>query len=512
MKVLPRSFPLPTGTAEQCARLRELLIALGYTPASLAERTGSSIMDDRPDARDPRGDGDPRDGLDVVIRLFWLSEAVPRSAMFQLLPADAWELLEGIGLVQHDPESDMCSAWFALYPVGSLFIVSDQLQSVLQDNAPADVVYPALTGSTVEFLSALPSTPCASLLDLGCGTGIAALAAAAGCAGHAWAVDIAARSTRFTEFNALLNGIANVTVLQGDVYGPVAGQTFDRIVAHPPFMPKLQATLIFADGGEDGEQITRRVVAGLGDHLRPGGRLYCRCLATDRKDAPLEQRVREMLGAAAPHFDVLVLARKTMPATQFFCQLLARGEVSAEAYAKQMGVYADLGVENLVLCTVVIERHAEPRQPLDIRRELAPRVEPQPELADWLFRWERAAGDPGAAAKMLPATPVASKHAEIRLAHHMDRGELRAHGCTVTTRFPFSFTFESSPGLALLLGRCDGTRTVAALLDELKQIGALPLDTEVENFLHLVRRLVGGGALEIPEHQLPQPPERYARS
>jgi methylase of polypeptide subunit release factors len=69
------------------------------------------------------------------------------------------------------------------------------------------------------------------------GTGIAALVAAQKDAAHAWAFDITARATHFAEFNRRLNAIPNVTAAEGDLYAPAGGQTFDRIVAHPPYLP-----------------------------------------------------------------------------------------------------------------------------------------------------------------------------------------------------------------------------------------------------------------------------------
>src|ERR1035437_2091384 len=84
----------------------------------------------------------------------------------------------------------------------------------------ADAVYPAGIENTVAFMATLPETPCEALLDIGTGTGIAALDGAR-LARHAWGTDIAARSVQFAEFNRRLNGIENACVLMGDLYAPV---------------------------------------------------------------------------------------------------------------------------------------------------------------------------------------------------------------------------------------------------------------------------------------------------
>jgi SAM-dependent methyltransferase len=115
-------------------------------------------------------------------------------------------------------------------------------------------------------------------------------------AGHVWATDISTRCTIFAEFNRRLAGLENMTVVEGDMYAPVEGLTFDRIVTHPPYIPAKQTELIFRDGGEDGEQIIRRAVEGLPRFLRPGGKFYALLMATDREGEDFQQRIRNGWG------------------------------------------------------------------------------------------------------------------------------------------------------------------------------------------------------------------------
>jgi hypothetical protein len=124
---------------------------------------------------------------------------------------------------------------------------------------------------------------------------------------------------------------------------------------------------------------------------------------------------------------------------------------------------------------------------------------------DWLLRWERAASDPSFAARLAAARPVLHPMAEVQLRHHMREGELRAEGCAAITDFPFPFSFESTPGAALLLARCDGTRTVAELHTEMSSLGTVPAGVTLEQFIPLIRMLAGGGVLEIDGFALPRP-------
>src|SRR5262249_30026279 len=137
-----------------------------------------------------------------------------------------------------------------LYPVASLYIASDRGMAIDKSDITSEreVVYPAITTNTRRFLDSLPETPCEDLLDLCSGSGIAAFVGAVHYARQAWSCDLAERSVRFAEFNRRLNGIENVTCLQGDLYRPVVDLTFDRIVAHPPYVPSEGQEVLFRDG------------------------------------------------------------------------------------------------------------------------------------------------------------------------------------------------------------------------------------------------------------------------
>src|SRR5262249_43454286 len=144
---------------------------------------------------------------------------------------------------------------------------------------------------------------------------------------HVWAVDITERAVHFAEFGRRLNAIPNVTILRGDLFEPCGGRQFDRIVTHPPYALHSTSGYVYADGGDDGEQLTRRILAAAHRHLAPGGTLAVWTTALDLKGAPLEQRVRSMLGEGQAECDVAVLAEEThAPETFAIATVAARGE------------------------------------------------------------------------------------------------------------------------------------------------------------------------------------------
>jgi HemK-related putative methylase len=109
----------------------------------------------------------------------------------------------------------------------------------------------------------------ASVLDLGTGSGIAAVAAAQW-AGRVVGVDINPAAVRCARINLLLNQVEDrVEVREGDLFAPVQGERFDRVLFNPPFFHGLPATPL--EGAFRGLDVAQRFAAGLRGHLRPGG-------------------------------------------------------------------------------------------------------------------------------------------------------------------------------------------------------------------------------------------------
>ena len=503
----PLALRLRIGRPEEFVQLRQFLEQASFTEAGICARGQCETVGDFPV---PDEAPEPADALDVCLNLFLHGFSQPRAAVERFFGPAACELIERLGLVTTDhSDATRCYAPMALYPIYGLYLVSDQprtLQKSLSE-VQEDVVYPALPTTTSEFMASLPSTPCDRLLDLGSGTGVAALYAARHYASHAWAVDLTERSTRVCEFNARLNGIDNNTALQGDLYNPVADLTFDRIVAHPPYMPTENNQLIFRDGGEDGEFLTRKIIAGLPRHLAPGGRLHCRTLATDRKELPVQRRFRATLGEQHDEFDVAVVTNMSIPPARYYFRMITSGGLTPAGLSQQIASFESIGVESVLITFITIERHTENVPAITARRHLEQGRVPDPEAVDWLLRWERAlVRDQQLNDQLRASMPTVSPRAKIQLDHQMIDGRLRARGCTVSAGRPFNFILESSPGLVLVIGACTGTRTVDQLHAEMKTVGAIPPETPIDEFLQFVRTLIGGGILEVPAFSLPLPP------
>jgi release factor glutamine methyltransferase len=134
-----------------------------------------------------------------------------------------------------------------------------------------------------ETLRRLSARPTPRVLELCTGSGCVALAVARAIPGaRVFATEISGDALRRAEGNAALNGIENVTFLQGSLFEPVEGEKFDAVLSNPPYVktgeieglaPEIRDWEPFTalDGGEDGLHFYREIIPQAGEYLSPGG-------------------------------------------------------------------------------------------------------------------------------------------------------------------------------------------------------------------------------------------------
>lgn len=115
--------------------------------------------------------------------------------------------------------------------------------------------------------------------DVCTGSGLVAVSAALGGAGHVVAIDVSRRAVLTAQLNGALNGV-RIDARRGDLLAPVAGERFDLIASNPPYLPGLAGLARPArgparawEGGPDGRTFLDRLIAAAPAHLRPGGAL-----------------------------------------------------------------------------------------------------------------------------------------------------------------------------------------------------------------------------------------------
>ena len=122
-----------------------------------------------------------------------------------------------------------------------------------------------------------------SVLDIGTGSGAAAISVALAVPGlDVCGVDISEAALSVAQINAKRHS-ADVLLMKSDIFSSLSGQRFDLILSNPPYIPEAQMPqlppevrmepAIALNGGADGLAIIRRIIAGLPNHLAPGGSL-----------------------------------------------------------------------------------------------------------------------------------------------------------------------------------------------------------------------------------------------
>jgi methylase of polypeptide subunit release factors len=112
--------------------------------------------------------------------------------------------------------------------------------------------------------------PSAVTLDFGTGCGFLALEAAS-YSDCVVATDINPRAISFTDFNAALNDIRNVTAIAGDSFAPVAERQFTRIIANPPFFLTPVRRYTYSDSPIELDGFCRLLAREAPLHLAEGG-------------------------------------------------------------------------------------------------------------------------------------------------------------------------------------------------------------------------------------------------
>ena len=148
--------------------------------------------------------------------------------------------------------------------------------------------------------------PGATVLDLCCGSGAVGAALAAAVPGiELYAVDIDPAAVRSARRN-----LPAAHVYEGDLYAPLPSTLHGRVdmlVVIAPYVPTASIRLMHPeardhepaaalDGGPDGLDVLRRVLAGIGTWLAPGAHLLTET-GEDQVDAALAEFARHGLAA-----------------------------------------------------------------------------------------------------------------------------------------------------------------------------------------------------------------------
>ena len=204
--------------------------------------------------------------VETLIRLFFMGKPVVQDVAQRVLqPMDIDNWLEA-GLIEVN--DGQVTSLVKFIPYRGLLLISDF------EWAPEAVSHRqpvmGITGSTQFLAKVTVRRPSRLTLDLGTGTGVQALLAARH-SEQVISVDLSPRALEFARFNAQLNGVTNIEFIEGDLFEPVEGLSFDLIVSNPPFLISPESQCLYRDNPLDGDEFVRGIVREMPRFLNQGG-------------------------------------------------------------------------------------------------------------------------------------------------------------------------------------------------------------------------------------------------
>ncbi len=487
-------------------------------PAAAAALTREQLV---PARRALAGRGSASGAVGTLTSLFVLAapwaEPVTRGALDAALPLLGSAGAQALGLVRvagADP-GDAVRPLVELLPweVGDgrdRWIASDLGETALGAAVPTDHVL-GLGAASTTLANLTPRTPVGRALDVGTGCGVQALLAA-GHGGAVVATDTSERALAFAALNADLAG-TSLDLRRGDLFEPVAGETFDLVVSNPPFVITPRRADVpgwtYRDGGRTGDDVVREMVLGAGRALAPGGTAV---MLGDwehhggegwvaRVERWVERSAAARTAAGLGPLDAWVVQREVLDPAQYAATWVRDGgALPGAATDALVGAWLDdlegRGVEAVGFGYVVL--HAAPTQRRPWRRAeevTAPLGDAVgAHVAAVIDAQEALAGLDDAALATL-ALVTAPDVTEQR--HHVP-GEAGPRVITLRQGGGYGRTVDASTELAALVGACDGTLTVAQVVAALGELLDAPTGELTQALLPQVRRLVEDGLLVLP--------------
>jgi SAM-dependent methyltransferase len=328
--------------------LRRALDAAGYTAEGIPRALGLGGPFARETAEIPYyvrllPAGEP---ISALVKLFLLDVPVPRAAAEAAIGV---ERAARLGLVEVD--GNEVRGLVDLVPREELLVASDRFRDDRLPERPDHVYGP--TPPTRALASLTVRRPVSRALDLGTGSGIQAILAAA----HAERVvgtDVNPRALRFARFNAAANGVSNLDLREGDLFEPVEGERFDLVVCNPPYLVAPSEGYAFRDSGVRGDRFCAELVRRVPEFLTDGGLAHV-LVSWTQADEPR----RWVEGGGC---DAILLRYLTFSplghAAQWNRHLVDDPEAYGAALDRWTAWYREQGIEEIAWGAIVLRRRA----------------------------------------------------------------------------------------------------------------------------------------------------------
>ena len=533
----PSSFPPPAVTPEQAVSLRTDLTESGWgveTVAALLGGAADAAL--RREIRLPalravraalaeRSDSASPWSVAVLTALFMLGEPVPAIALDAALPRTGAAGAAAVGLVGEPDETGCVRARVDLRPHEAVddagevrWWVASDLGELVTGRALAPDHVLGIGGAGLTLAGLTPRTPVSTALDLGCGCGIQTLYLLRH-AEHVVATDISERALAFTAFNAALAGVSvidgprpgadagsagRLELRLGSLLEPVAGRRFDLIVSNPPFVltpPAVrEAGLPLMEYRDAGGPVLPTLVAGLGEHLEPGGA----AVMLGNWEHYGADSWRDAVSAWIPEeLDAWVIEREVQDPVEYATMWLRDGGLTPERHAETfdaalgawIGDFEARGVEGIGFGYLIVHRPESPRGPWRLLEEVSTSGQGVlgPHVAEVLRIRELLSGlDDDAVAALRPVLAP-----DVTEERHFVPGASEPTVILLRQGGGLGRTVQASTAVAALAGVADSELSVGQIASAVASLTGVDADALRAELVEAVRRLATHGFLGL---------------
>ena len=533
----PSSFPPPAVTPEQAASLRADLTESGWgveTVAALLGGAADAAL--RREIRLPalravraalaeRPDSASSWSVAVLTALFMLGEPVPAIALDAALPRTGAAGAAAVGLVGEPDETGCVRARVDLRPHEAVddagevrWWVASDLGELVTGRALAPDHVLGIGGAGLTLAGLTPRTPVSTALDLGCGCGIQTLYLLRH-AEHVVATDISERALAFTVFNAALAGVSvidgprpgadagsagRLELRLGSLLEPVAGRRFDLIASNPPFVltpPAVrEAGLPLMEYRDAGGPVLPALVAGLGEHLEPGGA----AVMLGNWEHYGADSWRDAVSAWIPEgLDAWVIEREVQDPVEYATMWLRDGGLTPERHAESfdaalgawIGDFEARGVEGIGFGYLIVHRPESPRGHWRLLEEVSTSGQGVlgPHVAEVLRTRELLSGlDDDAVAALRPVLAP-----DVTEERHFVPGASEPTVILLRQGGGLGRTVQASTAVAALAGVADGELSVGQIASAVASLTGVDADALRAELVEAVRRLATHGFLGL---------------